>query len=129
MVVFDKQGFTPLLPFTGIANYVYESQNVYLAEISSQDPHFCLQTDIETELNSVSIPITLMNELCLGVLQITGRFGVFDKKMNQVLYDTLKFVAAQLASLICQYKIQTKDEKILVSEDEINECIGHYINL
>lgn len=103
----DDEGFESPIELAGMALHCLNVRNVYLSPRANIDPLFNSQTDISSELNLMSLPIMLMDELPVGVLQITGNFStdesyqdLKDNFINEVLYDTVKFASQCLSNII-----------------------------
>lgn len=102
-------GIMPPIELAGMALHCLKQNNVYLTARANSDPLFNSQTDLASELNLMSLPILLMDEIPVGVLQITGNFSSLvlqdlkDNFINEVLYDTVKFASQYLSSIIASH--------------------------
>ena len=58
-----------------LAGACFEDRKVLLAECGREHEEFNGLLDIDSALNLITVPVVLLDNIPLGVLQLSGRFG------------------------------------------------------
>lgn len=66
---------TLALASCGLAGASFEDRKVLLAQCGREHEEFNSLMDIDTTLNLITVPVVLLDNIPLGVLQLSGRFG------------------------------------------------------